>query len=95
MEPPDLTNGPSEIGSLTAHSKDESQFVGSSSGVYFINTVRRAFSESLDPSGSSPAQDFPQPEDTLVGSDASHKTSPVALQDDQFPCRWAYVETTF
>ncbi|TPR11842.1 Alpha/beta hydrolase family protein [Aspergillus niger] len=90
MEPPDLTNGPSEIGSLTAHSKDESQFVGSSSGVYFINTVRRAFSESLDPSGSSPAQDFPQPEDTLVGSDASHKTSPVALQDDQFPCRWAY-----
>ncbi|GLA03681.1 hypothetical protein AnigIFM60653_003688 [Aspergillus niger] len=90
MEPPDLTNGPSEIGSLTAHSKDESQFVGSSSGVYFINTVRRAFSESLDPSGSSPAQDFPQPEDTLVGSDASHKTSPVALQNDQFPCRWAY-----
>ncbi|PYH36600.1 transcription factor [Aspergillus neoniger CBS 115656] len=90
MEPPDLTNGPSEIGSLTAHSKDESQFVGSSSGVYFINTVRRAFSESLDPSGSSPAQDFPQPEDTLVGSDASQKTTPAALQDDQFPSQWAY-----
>ncbi|GKZ19013.1 hypothetical protein AbraCBS73388_002987 [Aspergillus brasiliensis] len=90
MEPSDLTNGPSEIGSLTAHSKDESQFVGSSSGVYFINTVRRAFSESLDPSGSSPAHDFPQPEDTLVGSDASQKPSPVTLQDDQFPCHWAY-----
>ncbi|RAL00389.1 tartrate dehydrogenase [Aspergillus ibericus CBS 121593] len=96
MESADLTNG--EIGSLTAHSNDESQFVGSSSGVYFIKTVRRAFSESLDPSGASPAQDFPHPEDTLVGSEDSHRrsvsrsvnTSPAALQNDQSPCQWAY-----
>ncbi|PYI04976.1 fungal-specific transcription factor [Aspergillus sclerotiicarbonarius CBS 121057] len=98
MESSDLTNG--EIGSLTAHSHDESQFVGSSSGVYFIKTVRRAFSESLDPSGASPAQDFPHPEDTLVGSEDSHpyrrsvsqsaNTSPAALQNDQSPCQWAY-----
>lgn len=33
-----------EIGSLRALSNGESQFVGSSSGVFFINTVRRAFS---------------------------------------------------
>ncbi|OJJ04162.1 hypothetical protein ASPVEDRAFT_196268 [Aspergillus versicolor CBS 583.65] len=50
-----------EIGSLTAHSPQESQFVGSSSGVFFINTVRRAFGSS--------STEFPQPEDTLVGSE--------------------------
>ncbi|GIK02297.1 hypothetical protein Aspvir_006346 [Aspergillus viridinutans] len=68
MDSLDLTSGPSEIGSLTAHSNEESQFVGSSSGVYFINTVRRAFSKDLDPSKIS----LPLPEDTLVGSDESH-----------------------
>ncbi|KAL4768830.1 fungal-specific transcription factor domain-containing protein [Aspergillus nidulans var. acristatus] len=52
-----------EIGSLTAHSPQESQFVGSSSGVFFINTVRRAFG--------STSREFPQPEDTLVGSEDS------------------------
>ncbi|KAL4945716.1 hypothetical protein BDV06DRAFT_230164 [Aspergillus oleicola] len=55
-----------EIGSLTAHSPQESQFVGSSSGVFFINTVRRAFGNS--------STEFPQPEETLVGSeDALHR----------------------
>ncbi|KAL4975126.1 fungal-specific transcription factor domain-containing protein [Aspergillus desertorum] len=52
-----------EIGSLTAHSPQESQFVGSSSGVFFINTVRRAFG--------STSREFPQPEDTLVGNEDS------------------------
>ncbi|KAL4810795.1 fungal-specific transcription factor domain-containing protein [Aspergillus unguis] len=52
-----------EIGSLTAHSPQESQFVGSSSGVFFVNTVRRAFGSS---------REFPQPEDTLVGSEDTH-----------------------
>ncbi|KAL4997373.1 fungal-specific transcription factor domain-containing protein [Aspergillus recurvatus] len=52
-----------EIGSLTAHSPQESQFVGSSSGVFFINTVRRAFG--------STSREFPQPEDTLVGGEDS------------------------
>ncbi|RHZ59391.1 transcription factor domain-containing protein [Aspergillus thermomutatus] len=68
MDSLDLTSGPSEIGSLTAHSNEESQFVGSSSGVFFINTVRRAFSKDLDSSKIS----LPLPEDTLVGSDESH-----------------------
>ncbi|PKX89543.1 transcription factor domain-containing protein [Aspergillus novofumigatus IBT 16806] len=68
MDSSDLTSGPSEIGSLTAHSNEESQFVGSSSGVFFINTVRRAFSKDLDSSKIS----LPLPEDTLVGSEESH-----------------------
>ncbi|GFF43010.1 transcriptional activator protein acu-15 [Aspergillus udagawae] len=68
MDSSDLTSGPSEIGSLTAHSNEESQFVGSSSGVFFIKTVRRAFSKDLDSSKIT----LPPPEDTLVGSDESH-----------------------
>jgi hypothetical protein len=37
---------PIEVGSLTASSPDESQFIGSSSGVFFISTVHRAFAKS-------------------------------------------------
>ncbi|KAG4434752.1 hypothetical protein IFR05_009778 [Cadophora sp. M221] len=37
---------PIEIGSLTALSPNESQFIGSSSGIFFVNTVRRAFAAS-------------------------------------------------
>ncbi|KAL4929439.1 uncharacterized protein BDV17DRAFT_281414 [Aspergillus undulatus] len=51
------------IGSLTAQSPQESQFVGSSSGVFFINTVRRAFGNS--------SSEFPQAEETLVGSEVT------------------------
>ncbi|OJK02741.1 hypothetical protein ASPACDRAFT_112995 [Aspergillus aculeatus ATCC 16872] len=70
MLSPVPASGPAEIGSLTAHSLEESEFVGSSSGVYFIKTVRRAFSHSLDPlDASSSSQEFPPPEDTLVGSE--------------------------
>lgn len=101
MEPSDLTSGPSEIGSLTAQSNDESQFVGSSSGVFFIKTVRQAFSQNLDGlSGVSSAQDFPQPEDTLLGSDgsprdrrsapASAKASPSATESLS---QWEYDPT--
>ncbi|KAJ5170254.1 uncharacterized protein N7500_003037 [Penicillium coprophilum] len=59
----------SEIGSLTAHSNEHSQFVGSSSGVYFIKTVKRAFN-GLDGPGSSDSN-FPTPEETLVGAENS------------------------
>jgi hypothetical protein len=59
----------SEIGSLTAHSNEDSQFVGSSSGVYFIKTVKRAFN-SLDGPGSSEPQ-LPTAEETLVGAETS------------------------
>jgi Fungal specific transcription factor domain len=34
---------PLEIGSLRALSPDESRFIGSSSGIFFVNTVHRAF----------------------------------------------------
>ncbi len=37
---------PLEIGSLSAVSPDESQFIGSSSGIFFANTVHRAFAVS-------------------------------------------------
>lgn len=90
--------GRSEIGSLTAHSNEDSQFVGSSSGVYFINTVKRAFSNGLGPSGS-PETDFPKAEDTIVGADDSprqkrrratrHEPSSPAGAGEA-PPRWRY-----
>ncbi|THC99420.1 hypothetical protein EYZ11_001144 [Aspergillus tanneri] len=104
MEPSDLTSGPREIGSLTSQSNDESQFVGSSSGVFFINTVRQAFSQNLDQlGGASSAQGFPQPEDTLLGSDASPhekcsapssaKVSPSVTDSHSSRCQWEYDPT--
>ncbi|OLN96912.1 putative transcriptional regulatory protein YJL206C-like protein 3 [Colletotrichum chlorophyti] len=66
-----------EIGSLRALSNGESQFVGSSSGVYFINTVRKAFSTAddapssavvgTDEHGENDLQGNPSPEDCIVG----------------------------
>ncbi|KAJ5106450.1 hypothetical protein N7456_003125 [Penicillium angulare] len=70
MERPDFAPGTSEIGSLTAHSNEDSQFVGSSSGIYFINTVKRAFSNGLDDAGSQETE-FPNAESTLVGAEDS------------------------
>jgi Fungal specific transcription factor domain len=69
MQSSDAISRSSEIGSLIAHSNDESQFVGSSSGVFFVNTVRQAFAKSLGPLDASPtpAPEFPAPEDTIVG----------------------------
>ncbi|KAL4741909.1 fungal-specific transcription factor domain-containing protein [Aspergillus similis] len=74
-----------EIGSLTAHSPQESQFVGSSSGVFFINTVRRAFG--------STSHEFPQPEDTLVGSDDplhGLRSNTQASAEETPVSRWNY-----
>ncbi|BCR84190.1 transcription factor domain-containing protein [Aspergillus chevalieri] len=102
MESSDFVPGASETGSLTAHSNEESQFVGSSSGVYFINTVRQAFSQNLNQSaGSSPSgHGFPQPEDTLVGSEdsprdkhhapASTAASPSRAGDSETMSPWKY-----
>lgn len=67
MQSSDTLSKTSEIGSLIAHSNDESQFVGSSSGVFFVNTVRQAFAKSLGPQETSPTPEFPAPEDTIVG----------------------------
>ena len=38
-----------EIGSLTATSTDGSQFIGSASGIFFVNTFQRAFASSRVP----------------------------------------------
>ncbi|KUM62466.1 hypothetical protein ACN42_g4655 [Penicillium freii] len=88
----------SEIGSLTAHSNEDSQFVGSSSGVYFIKTVKRAFND-LDGPGSSESN-FPTAEETLVGAETSprdkrQRTSSVretasSLGVVESPTEWTY-----
>ncbi|GAB1216374.1 hypothetical protein ATERTT37_005588 [Aspergillus terreus] len=79
----------------STHSNEESQFVGSSSGVYFINTVRQAFLRDQD--NSSSGQDFPPPEDTLVGSDGDKRSIPASSAQasplpggEQTFARWEY-----
>lgn len=69
---------PNEIGTLRARPNGESLFVGSSSGVFFINTVRRAFSHAAatinrprattnhDRSNTNFAS-LPSPEDCIIG----------------------------
>jgi hypothetical protein len=61
-----------EIGSLTATSSDESQFIGSSSGIFFVNTVQRAFanSKNLSPQDSSPEQQYDPIETCIVGHES-------------------------
>lgn len=87
----------SEIGSLTTHSNEDSQFVGSSSGVYFIKTVKRAFNDLDDPG--SPDSHFPTAEETLVGAESSRdkrqRTSSVretasSLEAVESPTEWTY-----
>ncbi|RSL74685.1 hypothetical protein CEP51_011496 [Fusarium floridanum] len=67
-----------EIGSLRALKNGDSQYVGSSSGVYFINTVRRAFTTIPDEESeerqhtSENGQQLlndPSPEDCIIGGD--------------------------
>ncbi|KAK2730991.1 C6 transcription factor [Colletotrichum kahawae] len=72
-----------EIGSLRALANGESQFVGSSSGVYFINTVRRAFSAHTSATADASQRtndvgaelrDDPSPEDCIVGAGGDDET---------------------
>ncbi|KAI8648367.1 Fungal-trans domain-containing protein [Fusarium sp. Ph1] len=67
-----------EIGSLRALKNGDSQYVGSSSGVYFINTVRRAFATTPDAESEERQHasengehllNDPSPEDCIVGGD--------------------------
>ncbi|KAH7124175.1 fungal-specific transcription factor domain-containing protein [Dendryphion nanum] len=69
-----------EIGTLRAHPNGESVFVGSSSGVFFINTVRRAFAQAAANSrrnqisrnegdASSTFANLPSPEDCIIGTE--------------------------
>ncbi|KAH6972034.1 fungal-specific transcription factor domain-containing protein [Ilyonectria sp. MPI-CAGE-AT-0026] len=89
-----------EIGSLRALSNGESQYVGSSSGVFFINTVRRAFSTAAtatsvdEPSqqGNQLGQPLgnPSPEDCIVGGEeqadpVTHSNVPGEPNGTQYP----------
>lgn len=61
---------PQERGSLRTLKEGRSEFIGSSSGIYFVNTVREAFSAANSQSTSTPlgvAQ--PSPEDCLLPGD--------------------------
>ncbi|KAJ0383144.1 hypothetical protein COL922a_011095 [Colletotrichum nupharicola] len=80
-----------EIGSLRALANGESQFVGSSSGVYFINTVRRAFSAHTSATADASQRtndvgaelrDDPSPEDCIVGAGAEDETEPDENADN-------------
>ncbi|KAL1854646.1 hypothetical protein Plec18170_004737 [Paecilomyces lecythidis] len=103
MASSDFMSRTSEVGSLTTHSNDESQFVGSSSGVYFIKTVRQAFSQGPAPSNNeTQGQEFPPPEDTIIGSEDSpcEKHLPSAYGtpysssvDAGIPQHWEYHPT--
>lgn len=101
MESSDFMSGTSEVGSLTAHSNDESQFVGSSSGVYFINTVRQAFLKSFASSHVSSGEEFPPTEDTIIGSedspggkhDSDGSNCSDSTAEDRLPRRWSYDPT--
>lgn len=56
-----------EIGSLTSTKPQETRFTGSSSGVFFVNTVKQAFASLAH--GSPQAQNLPRSEETLVSAD--------------------------
>ncbi|KAL1652220.1 hypothetical protein SLS58_000347 [Diplodia intermedia] len=73
-----------EVGTLRTRDNDESNFLGSSTGVYFVNTVRHAFKASKDPGahGSDspalhdPEQEGPNPlEDFLLDEDVDDDRS--------------------
>lgn len=67
-----------ETGSLTQPSPHESRFIGSSSGIYFINTVKQAFEQS----GQEYGPRIPAAEDTVGGEDdyTSTRNSPAREQ---------------
>jgi hypothetical protein len=68
---------PLEIGSLRAVSPDESRFIGSSSGIFFVNTVHRALAISkggalLGGIKEGGAKDHPSIDECIVGSKSPH-----------------------
>jgi hypothetical protein len=73
----------SEIGSLKKLPDHGTEWLGSSSGVYFVNTVRRAFNAAFSESGAVDDANFPAAEDILAGRDThaepqqTKDTSPI------------------
>ena len=66
---PDDPTSPREVGILRSLGNGKSQFIGSSSGVYFVNTVRKAFSAANADSRSHRGSTQPSPEDCIVGNE--------------------------
>lgn len=80
----------SEIGTLKKLPNHGTAWLGSSSGVYFVNTVRRAFSAAFAASNLGGPNAVPASEDILTGEDAEGRSYNGPLHDgpsttDQFP----------
>ncbi|EXJ91587.1 hypothetical protein A1O3_00135 [Capronia epimyces CBS 606.96] len=80
----------SEIGTLKKLSNQGTAWLGSSSGVYFVNTVRRAFSAAFASSNLGGPNAVPASEDILTGEDAEGRSYNGPLHEgpsttDQFP----------
>jgi hypothetical protein len=79
----------SEIGTLKKLPDHGTEWLGSSSGVYFVNTVKRAFNAAFSEPGSADGQSFPNAEDILAGQDTlaeNHQNQDVSatVSTDQF-----------
>lgn len=77
VEPEDSPASTHETGSLTQPTPHESRFIGSSSGVYFVNTVKQAFAVSG-------YHHLPAAEDTVGGDDdfaPSQRNSPESSHE--------------
>ncbi|KAL2424458.1 hypothetical protein ABEF95_010617 [Exophiala dermatitidis] len=80
----------SEIGTLKKLANQGTAWLGSSSGVYFVNTVRRAFSAAFASSHLDGPNAVPASEDILTGEDAEGRSYNGPIHDgpsttDQFP----------
>ncbi|TXC08753.1 hypothetical protein FocTR4_00002467 [Fusarium oxysporum f. sp. cubense] len=90
---PALPQAVQERGSLRTLEKGKSQFIGSSSGIYFVNTVRRAFI-SANTRLSSRLLDttHPTPEECIVadGEDEQQRTNESSTDASLLPSSFCY-----
>lgn len=89
-QPEERPTHTSEIGTLKKLPNQQTAWLGSSSGVYFVNTVRRAFSAAFATSNLAGPNAVPASEDILTGEDAEGRSYNGPLHDgpsttDPFP----------
>ncbi|EXA32809.1 hypothetical protein FOVG_15958 [Fusarium oxysporum f. sp. pisi HDV247] len=93
IDTPALPQAVQERGSLRTLEKGKSQFIGSSSGIYFVNTVRRAFI-SANTRLSSRLLDttHPTPEECIVadGEDEQQRTNESSTDASLLPSSFCY-----
>jgi hypothetical protein len=93
-----------EIGTLRTLSGGNTQFIGSSSGIFFVNTVRRAFAVATDVArhASPTPGEGVTPEDYIAGvDDESEENAPFEVRkdasgiryDSRVPREWGYPPT--